>query len=72
LSNFRLDDRSQDAEMLIQLPADVRCAEAAVHVTSENRLGELRFSAVLLPLVWPPVTTTGPYFSFACVIAGVT
>lgn len=68
LSNLRLDNRSQDAQMLFYLSTDLRCAEATIHVTPENHLGERSgLSAVLLRLVLPPVVETGSYFSFACV-----
>lgn len=58
LSNLCLDDRSQDAEMLIHLPADVGCAEATVDVTPENHLDERCFPTVLLYSVLPPVAVT--------------
>ena len=51
--------------MLIHFSTDVWCAEATVHVASENHLGEPSLSAVLLRFVLPPVGITGPDNIFA-------
>lgn len=56
LADLRLNDWSQNAQVLINLSTDVWRAETAVHVQSENHLEELSFSAVLpWPLVSPVV-----------------
>lgn len=54
--------------MLIHLTSDVGCPEITVHVASENHLGELSFSAVLLELVLPPVGGAGKLISVFHVI----
>lgn len=55
LSNLSLDNRPQDAQMLIDLSADFRYAKATVHVSSENHFGKLGSLAVHLRLFLSPV-----------------
>lgn len=56
LADLRLNDWSQNAQVLIKLSPDFRCAETAVHVQSENHLEELSFSTGLpRPIVSPVI-----------------
>lgn len=48
LSDLSLDHRTEDAQMLVDLSADLRYGEATVHISSENYFVEACFLAVYL------------------------